>query len=368
MEPQILDQIPAGLLELPAHRLHEQLEGPTLIHLQGQEPRPLFISVLQHGNEISGWDALRQLLQEFEGPDSLPRSLALLIGNIRAAAQGRRFLPDQPDFNRCWPGHDGPAGPVHRLFARIVEYLREQRPVACIDIHNNSGDNPHYTAVNHVQPYHLRLAAHFSPTVLYFDHPRGTQSAALGEFFPAVTLECGPPNRAAGAEHALAYLRHMLDHWPHLRSPQAASDVDLLRMAATVTVNPDCSLSFDPQSDADIVLRKDLEQLNFLELEPGTVLGRINRSLHEPLREPLLVHRHEADGQDGWFRIEGDQIVVARPLRPVMLTTDVLVVHQDCLCHLLEPIQAPWERPQTGRDDEDAPSTGTDTKMGTAGA
>ena len=38
-----LEQIPEGLLSLPATRLHEMLDGPTLIHLQGRHPDPIFV-------------------------------------------------------------------------------------------------------------------------------------------------------------------------------------------------------------------------------------------------------------------------------------------------------------------------------------
>jgi hypothetical protein len=48
-----LDHLPGGLLERPASALHQQLDGPTLIHLEGRNKRPLFVSVLQHGVIIS---------------------------------------------------------------------------------------------------------------------------------------------------------------------------------------------------------------------------------------------------------------------------------------------------------------------------
>jgi hypothetical protein len=34
----------------------------------------------------------------------LPRSLSLFVGNTAAAEQGVRHLPEQPDYNRVWPG------------------------------------------------------------------------------------------------------------------------------------------------------------------------------------------------------------------------------------------------------------------------
>jgi hypothetical protein len=58
-----LEALPPGLLDLDATELHAALGGPTLIHLDGRRGPALFVSVLLHGNETTGWDAVRGLLQ-----------------------------------------------------------------------------------------------------------------------------------------------------------------------------------------------------------------------------------------------------------------------------------------------------------------
>ncbi len=75
MKLTILDHIPDGLLEKAATQLHSILTGPTLIHIKGDKPEALFISVLLHGNETTGWDAMRQLLQQYKNR-GLPRSIS----------------------------------------------------------------------------------------------------------------------------------------------------------------------------------------------------------------------------------------------------------------------------------------------------
>lgn len=334
MEPVILDHLPDGLLDRPASRLHEVLDGPTLIHLPGRRPQPLFVSVLQHGNEISGWEAIRRLLKGRYARDPLPRSLILLIANVRAASRNRRYLSDQPDFNRCWPGSDSETGPFHRLFERITEHVRAQKPLASIDIHNNTGENPHYSAINRIEPAHLRLASLFSRTVLYFTQPRGVQSMAFGEFCPSVTLECGPPSRLDGADHAMSYLATVFNLDGLGASPPPPEDIELFRMMATVHLPPNRSFSFTPDS-SDIVLRPDLDQLNFRELPPGTRMGHVNTSMQEAL---LVRSHHDEHPFDEWFKIDRDEILCNKPLMPAMLTTDERVIRQDCLCHLMERV------------------------------
>jgi succinylglutamate desuccinylase len=334
MNPLILDHLPGGLLDLPATELHRHLDGPTLIHLPGRRPRPLFVSVLQHGNEVSGWEAVRRLLKGRYARDPLPRSLILLISNVRAAARGQRHLVDQPDFNRCWPGTAGNPTIWHRLFADITAHVRKLEPFASIDIHNNTGQNPHYAAVNRIEARRLQLAALFSRTVVYFTEPRGVQSMAFGEFCPAVTLECGLAGAVDGADHALAYLETVLnleqlpEHFP------APENLELFRMMATVTIDEDTDFGFGPEA-GDLRLPPDLDRLNFNEMPPGTRLGQGVNGNGIPLR--ALGHNGE-DLTPRFFDQQDGQIITTRPLMPAMLTTDADIIRQDCLCYLMERV------------------------------
>ena len=99
----IIEHLPEGFLDIEAHHLHTILDGPTLIHLPGRQPDPLFVSILLHGNEITGLLAIQQLLKHY-GDRQLPRSLSLFVGNIRAARARVRRLDTQHDFNRIWRG------------------------------------------------------------------------------------------------------------------------------------------------------------------------------------------------------------------------------------------------------------------------
>jgi len=125
----VYDELPDGLLERDATRLHEILPGPSLIHVPGQRGRALFVSVLLHGNEITGWEAVRRLLQQY-ADRRLPRSLSLFIGNVAAAAEGRRRLPDQQDYNRIWRGEADT--PEHRLARRVLAELDKRELFAAV--------------------------------------------------------------------------------------------------------------------------------------------------------------------------------------------------------------------------------------------
>jgi hypothetical protein len=332
MQATILDHLPDGLLRLQATELRRVLDGPTLIHLPGRIPRPLFVSVLQHGNETSGWDAVRRLLRSRYRRDPLPRSLILFISNVDAAAAGVRHLPEQPDFNRCWPGTELPHTPCHDMARMIHDHVRQFRPFASIDIHNNTGENPHYAAVNAIEAQRLHLAALFSRTVIYFTQPFGVQSIAFGEFCPSVTLECGRPEEEDGADHAMAYLESVLNLRELPTSMPLPEDIELYRMIATVTVEPGVDFGFNGQA-RDLWLPPDLDRLNFREMPPGTRLGRLANGHANPLR----ATSHEGgDLSEHCFRTHERDIITSRPLMPAMMTTDANIVRQDCLCHLME--------------------------------
>ncbi|MEE4296036.1 MAG: M14 family metallopeptidase [Wenzhouxiangella sp.] len=348
MKPVILDHLPDGLLDQPATELHRFLDGPTLIHLPGRRPQPLVVSVLQHGNEVTGWDAVRRLIKSRYLRDPLPRSLILLIGNVRAASRGRRHLADQPDFNRCWPGSDTVPTIWHEVFSEITDHVRLRKPIASIDVHNNTGLNPHYSAVNRIEPRRLQLASLFSRTVIYFTEPRGVQSMAFGEFCPSVTLECGLSGDDAGTDHALAYLDsvlHLQDIPAHTPSPE---DLELFSMFATVKIDEDTDFAFQPGSE--LSFPPDLDRFNFRELPPGTSLAAYKTQVPRPLR----AHGHDGrDVSDECFIYEGGRVLTRKPLMPAMLTTDAFIARNDCLCYFMERVTVePREAPAVDRGEE----------------
>lgn len=182
------DHLPGNVLELASGDLWRELAGPSLFRIEGRNPQPLFVSVLLHGNEDTGWQAVQSVLREF-GSRALPRTLLLFVGNIAAAKANVRTLPSQTDYNRAWPGTLHTGTPEARAMRQVTDIVRKAQPFASIDIHNNTGRNPHYACVNELAEPFLHLARLFSRTVVYFKKPLGVQSAAIAGICPAVTVE-----------------------------------------------------------------------------------------------------------------------------------------------------------------------------------
>ena len=326
-----LDYCPDGLLEATTESLHSIIPQPTLIHLSGKTSSTLFVSVLLHGNEPTGLLAVQALLKKYQH-QVLPRSLSLFFGNTAAASQGVRRLDNQPDFNRIWPGTPMEDCAETDMAADIVEAMKAKDLFASIDIHNNTGLNPHYACINSLDPQFLQLATLFGRFVVYFIRPQGVQSACFAKLCPAVTLECGRPDQQYGVEHALEFLDSCLHAVELAQHPVHHQDVDVFHTVAQVKVKNDTQFSFT-KPEVDLLLNKNLEQLNFNEVKAGTAIGTVRKLNELPL---IALDEHGQDVSKQFFALENNQLIINRATMPSMLTLNEKVIQQDCLCYLME--------------------------------
>lgn len=331
---QELFELPKGLLNRESNELAAALGAPTLIHLPGRREPALFVSVLMHGNERVGWDALRRLLNQYHDGRvlDLPRSLSLFIGNVQAAAADMRRLPDQPDYNRVWPGSEPDGTPEQAMMRRVVDIMEARGLFASVDIHNNTGINPHYACINVLDNRYLQLATLFSRTVVYFIRPRGVQSMAMAKLCPAVTLECGKVDQMHGVDHAHEYLQACLHLAELPTAPVPTHDIDLFHTVAQVKIPHTLEFSVNGRQ-ADLLLSPELDRLNFRELPAGTALAKVEGGCDARLD---VRDEHGRDVAHRYFEVTENELRFRVPVMPSMLTLDEQVIRQDCLCYLME--------------------------------
>ena len=356
-----LQEVPAGLLDAEPHELAALLGGPTLLHLEGGTGGPakaaaaLFVSVLLHGNETSGWYAVRRLLREHS---RLPRDLVLFIGNVEAAARGVRTLPGQGDFNRMWRAPTGVARQVMQRAAGIPL-------LAVVDLHNNTGRNPHYAVLTDLSPGSLGLAALFGDTAVYIEEPATVLTRAFSPQTPNVTLELGPVGDSQATTRAYDFLCRLLP----LQSipPASPASLRLYRTLARVHPRPGARFGFarygtDAQATdgnrgtpgalpgaagqvgreaLDLVLNDAVEAANFARLPPGTVFATAPKGL--ALR--VLDNDHE-EATERFFAERNGCILLKTAVVPAMYTTDPSVVRQDCLCYFMAPLALGEQSPE----------------------
>lgn len=356
------------MLEAEPGDLLALLGGPALLHLKAGldgPPKPtgaLFVSVLLHGNETSGWHAVRQLLRDFPTP---PRGLLLFIGNVAAAASGVRTLEGQQDFNRMWRN---PAG----LAREVLNYAATVPLLGVVDLHNNTGRNPHYAVLTDFTPGSLGLAALFGNTAVFIEEPATVLTRAFSPATPNVVLELGPVGDREAAVRAYEYLCGLLE----LQTiPEAdPASIRLYRALARVHLRPEARFGFQsqgsaafpadggieplaatapasqsPTAECDLLLDDAMEASNFNRLPAGT---RFGLAAGRPALQ-VLDNSHR-DVTDRFFEVTGGHVVLKRPVVPAMYTTDPNVVRQDCLCYFMEPLSL------DGHADGGPPSARTD--------
>jgi len=321
------------LLACEADELHEHLGGPTLLRLAGENQPALFVSVLLHGNETSGWDGLRHYLKQ---QPTLKRDLTVFIGNTEAAAQGLRSLPSQPDFNRIWRDAEGTGAAVA---AAVEGAIADQSFFASVDLHNNTGHNPYYSVVTDLDKHNLGLAYLFSDKAVYVQEPDTVLTRVFTGRCPAVALEVGPVGDPRCAERVTDYIERCmaLDEVPEAE-PEVFS---LFRTRVRVHVREDIAFRFEgddvnPEGQAPLTLTGGVEAVNFHELSRGSVFGSSDFELGRVLQ--VLDADHQ-DVTGAFFEQEGKEILLKESVVPAMYTTDPYVVRQDCLCYFMERME-----------------------------
>lgn len=328
----VAHHIPDGLLTTPATQLHQVLPGPTLCHLTGTNPRPLFVSVLLHGNETTGLIAVQKLLTQYAGR-TLPRSLSIFIGNVEAARWQRRHLDDQPDFNRIWCGDGGEAFSMAEC---VLRDMARRDVFAAIDIHNNSAANPDYAMITRLDAPSIALARMFSDKLVFFLQPHSAQSSAFGEICPAVTIECGVPGNLGGVANSVSFLDRILNLNTLPTDPGSMDTLNLYRIAAIIKVSPSRTFGFDPDKAQTLCFMVDPGENNF-KIMPKETLFAIGCDSAYPCLE--VIDLEGKDVFDQFFSLEGSKLVTASAFVPAMLTMNLEIIRQDCLGYILDQVR-----------------------------
>jgi len=336
MNVSVFDRVPEGFLETGFREMERVLPGPSLIRLAGRADPPLLLATLLHGNEPTGLMAVQKLLRSYrDAGEPLPRSLHIFVGNPRAATHNLRHLPDQVDFNRIWNGGERPE---HRMAGEVMRLAMESGLFASIDIHNTSGENPHYGCVNKIDPACIRLASLFSPKLIYFTRPKGVFSSAFAEHFPSITIESGLPEDPFGLPHVYSFLRRVMSLEAIPGWAGRDDGLEVFHSIARVQVPEASRIGFgEKRNGFDFCFIDHIDQKNFSELPANALIGwRLNPALG--LR---VIDENGLDVAENFLSYENGEIRLKRAVVPSMFTQDERIVHQDCLGYLMEHYQLP---------------------------
>lgn len=325
---RVVSSLPDGFMDCDATELANVLGGPTLINLPGAASAPLFISTLLHGNETTGFTSLQQVLGQLD-LTALPRAVSILIGNVEAARSVERRLAGQPDYNRIWAAGESDE---HLIARHVLDLMSNAGVSACVDIHNNTGRNPHYSIVATRERSHLSLARRFGSKIVYATYPDTSCAAAFSRLCPSITIEAGVVEDASGVEHVSRFLHDLMG--AKGGESEGSGEFDLFHTVAVVKVSDGCSVGLLGE-ETDVELPPDVDRFNFRMIDPGTMLGLVRS-------DSCLRVEGTANGSnrlDYFLATDGGKLRTAKALMPAMLTTDCEIIKLDCLCYLMEQLK-----------------------------
>jgi len=314
------------------------LGRPTLIHVPGRDAtRTRVVSTLLHGNEPSGLSAMARFLREDVHPMV---DLLLFVGGVETALAGGGFafraLPGHRDLNRCWrPPFTGREGGIARV---VLDAIAATDPECLVDLHNNTGHNPAYGVAFHLGHAERSLVSLFADRVVHTPIELGTLVEAALPICPSVTVECGRSGDPVADATA----------WQGLLDLAGREIIDFARPERPVTVlvdpirvelRPGTRLAFGeaPDPSADVTISGDIDRHNFDELPAGVGIGWLTAGRDWPF---VARGPDGSDASRDLIARRGNRLETARPLTPIMMTTDREVALSDCLFYAVSPARA----------------------------
>ncbi|MDC8830723.1 hypothetical protein [Alteromonas gilva] len=320
---------PADIAESSLAFLH-QLGQPSIITVPGQTRAKRAVTTLLHGNEPSGFQAIHRLLRAGFKPYA---DTTFIIVSVEAALREpvftHRALPENRDINRCFrpPYNDVPG-----LLARqILDYLVDLSPHAIVDIHNTSGSGPAFSVATRQSRQHQALASHFTRWFIHTDIELGS-IMEVPFCCPIITIEAGGAMDEQSTANAFDGLHSFLSAEDVYQPRQ---DMDLLCQPKRLEICPGTSLAYAerPVFGANVTMHQDIERHNFGVTRPGDILGWLD---HHKLAHFRLTGQQPNEFIDDYFRLQGNALTVARPLKLFMVTTRPDIAESDCLLYFVD--------------------------------
>ena len=242
----------------------------------------------------------------------------MFVGNVHAAAQEMRHLPDEVDFNRIWQQQ-----PWH---SNLNEILEAYQPWCGIDIHNNSGPNPHYSVITDHRASTLALATLFSSKVIFTDHTLEILAHAVSFHCPALTIETGTVDDPTSEQRAYDFLERL----NMIRRVPESLQCDLESYATVGIVKVEhengCLDNF-PRFD------ESLSKKSFTTLPAGSPF--LN-TLPSGWQVNVLDPAHDLDLTDDFLEFRDQSAFLKRDVVMSMFTHTPLLAIQDCVCYFLK--------------------------------
>ncbi len=312
----------------------QNLPGPVAIHLPGVDStRTRVLVTLSHGNEPSGVEAVHQWLLNDKQPAV---NVVIIMGAVEAALAEPLFyfrqLPGQRDLNRCFnPPYKDRQG---QLAQSMLQYIRDLQPEAVIDMHNTSGSSVAFAVTIGDSAQQSALVSLFVDRLIVTDLRLGSlmeQDCGC----PVVTIEAGGSQDDTSEVVARQGLEnYFLSDDLYAQANTRMEGVAIFRHPLRLELSAHSRIDYAdrPLHDRDITVRKDIEQFNFVPIEPDEMLAWLDTDGLSHLVIGSDYHPHEVAE---FFQVEQGKLYPIRHMRLFMATTRPDIAASDCLFYFV---------------------------------
>lgn len=313
-------QLPDEWLGLTERQILQKLKRPTLFHCPGHDPsRAVVVSCLLHGNEPSGYIAIiEELKRQARGVARYRHDVIFLIGNVEAARQGGMFecrqLESQTDMNKVWK-QGGELGEEWDLF------IRGKNLIACLDLQNSVGQSQPFAVWTQNNDATKRLANVLAGTHVYMPESLNSLIGFTSTYAPAIAISCGKRLLGQSDEHARVTLQRFFLAAQIVRgNPERYFFKKVYSNVKGISIQEGVPFFFgNGPSQGSLVLRKDIDRLNFMDSKAGEVIGWGPKN--------YLVYKNQVQADDliacldGTLRLTKDcTILMAAPDEQIVKT------------------------------------------------
>ena len=311
----------------------EALGGPCWIVVKGTgSGKPRAITTLLHGNEPSGFRAMRHWLASDPQP---PVDIHVCVASVDAARTSPVFTWRERkggrDLNRAFRApYEGPEG---KLAKEILDRLLELDPEALVDLHNTSGSGPAFGLAAVVDDQHKRLSSFFSESMVRMGSALGTLVEATVDKFPSLIVECGGVPDSESDTTALRGIQAFAEAESLWAGPPSQA-AEFYEKPIRIKIREGLRLVYSgaKAEDADLTLRDDIDRLNHGLTDVGELLGWLG-----PKGFDALLPEGPAGGPplDSLLRERDGRIETACEMKILLATTRADIGVSDCLFYII---------------------------------
>jgi len=328
----VVKDVPLTWKDDPYEKILGELEDFQLYKFPGRNPHGILVMGLLHGNETSGFYGIINTIKEWLRRGVHPWcDVYFLIGNSTAARMpphfSNRINSNGLDYNRIWAltkGDKELRGKVQNVF----DFVKAKGIRFAIDLHNTSGKNPPF--LFYFNDNHTHFAKQFGQRLVFGGNYSTSSGFALERLgVSIVSLECGLTRTADAHARAQEHIQTCISYLENdgnlsVKYPQPI----FLEIMAPIKFIPGIEFVFGAGPSEGVVIREDIEELNFKLLPAGSVLGYAKEMPFQ------LIGMDGESILDDWLCLEEGAVKTKQDCILMLASRDKRIVKQDCLAVL----------------------------------